>query len=176
MSAEPVILTTSGFERRPLAKEEVARHVQRLRQGPARFVMISICDSTTGSPFLTESEDTLDEPWTRQIATGFHPRLHNGALGHQDQSLRDLRRFWDSVSEHTQGLSTPNIRVTTFAQTGPRTEVQEQTPKQLEPPIWQVAAEIAGQVSDEDWAKVPRDLARNVDHYLYGTPKKKEDA
>ena len=137
--------------------------------------MISIGDSTTGSPFLTESEDTLDEPWARHIATGFHPNLHNAAPAHQDQSLRDLQRFWDSVSEHTQGLPTTNIRVSTFAQTGLRSEVKDETPERQTPPIWQVAAEIAGQVSDEDWAKVPRDLARNVDHYLYGSPKKKED-
>lgn len=176
MSAEPAILTTSGFDQRPLAKEEVARHVQRIRQGPARFVMISTGDSTTGSLVLAESEDTRDEPWARQIATGFHPRLHNAALAHQDQSLRDLQRFWDSVTEHTEGLPSPKIRLSTVAQTGARPEMKDQTPEQQMPPIWQVAAEIASQVSDEDWAKVPRDLARNVDHYLYGAPKKKEDA
>ncbi|UCC29138.1 MAG: hypothetical protein JSU86_13155 [Phycisphaerales bacterium] len=123
---------------------------------------------------MTGSEDTLDEPWARRIATGLNPRLPYTALPHQDQSLRDLRRFWDSVTEHTQGLSSPTIRLSTFAQTGPRPE-KDRTPEQL-PPIWEVAAEIAGQVSDEEWANVPRDLARNVDHYLYGAAKKREEA
>ena len=38
-------------------------------------------------------------------------------------------------------------------------------------PIWDVAAEIAASVPDEEWAKVPADLSANLDHYLYGAPK-----
>ena len=30
---------------------------------------------------------------------------------------------------------------------------------------------IAGDVPDEDWARVPTDLSKNLDHYLYGTSK-----
>lgn len=33
-------------------------------------------------------------------------------------------------------------------------------------------AEISKDVPDTEWAKLPRDLAENHDHYLYGTPKK----
>lgn len=40
-------------------------------------------------------------------------------------------------------------------------------------PIWEIAAEIAATVPDEEWAKVPNDLARNYKHYLYGAPKEK---
>ncbi|MBI4702775.1 MAG: hypothetical protein HY744_16775 [Deltaproteobacteria bacterium] len=38
-------------------------------------------------------------------------------------------------------------------------------------PIWEVIAEIGASVPDEEWEKVPRDLAENHDHYLYGAPK-----
>ena len=38
-------------------------------------------------------------------------------------------------------------------------------------PIWEVIAEIGATVPEEEWAKVPADLASNLDHYLYGTPK-----
>ena len=38
-------------------------------------------------------------------------------------------------------------------------------------PIWEVISEIGASVPDEEWAKVPTDLARNLDHYLYGVPK-----
>jgi hypothetical protein len=34
------------------------------------------------------------------------------------------------------------------------------------PPIWEVAAEIAGTVPDEVWKSVPTDLSKNLDHYL----------
>ncbi len=39
-------------------------------------------------------------------------------------------------------------------------------------PIEDVLAEIAAEASEEDWSAVPTDLAKNVDHYLYGTPKR----
>jgi len=31
--------------------------------------------------------------------------------------------------------------------------------------------EIGARVPDEEWAKLPRDLARNFEHYMYGAPK-----
>jgi Arc/MetJ-type ribon-helix-helix transcriptional regulator len=34
-----------------------------------------------------------------------------------------------------------------------------------------IFAEIAKDVPDSEWDKLPRDLAQNHDHYLYGTPK-----
>ena len=33
---------------------------------------------------------------------------------------------------------------------------------------WEIAAAISASVPDEEWAKVPPDLSKNVDHYLYG--------
>ena len=34
-----------------------------------------------------------------------------------------------------------------------------------------IFAAIAKEVPDDDWTRVPADLAKNVDHYLYGTLK-----
>jgi hypothetical protein len=39
------------------------------------------------------------------------------------------------------------------------------------PPIWEEIAKLGKQVSEKDWAKVPTDLAKNLDHYLYGGDK-----
>jgi len=38
-------------------------------------------------------------------------------------------------------------------------------------PIWEIAAEIGSRIPPEQWEGVPTDLARNLDHYLYGAPK-----
>jgi hypothetical protein len=43
-----------------------------------------------------------------------------------------------------------------------------------ERPIWDIIAEIGAAVPPEEWAKVPRDLSINLDHYLYGSPKVSE--
>jgi hypothetical protein len=38
-------------------------------------------------------------------------------------------------------------------------------------PIWQIAQELAASIPAEEWEKLPKDLAHQHDHYLYGTPK-----
>jgi len=35
-------------------------------------------------------------------------------------------------------------------------------------PLWQRLVEIGSKVPDEEWAKLPPDLARNFEHYMYG--------
>lgn len=40
------------------------------------------------------------------------------------------------------------------------------------PRIEDVAAELGREVPPEEWAKVPDDLTDQLDHYIYGTPKK----
>jgi hypothetical protein len=39
-------------------------------------------------------------------------------------------------------------------------------------PIEEVLAALASQVPKESWDNVPDDLADNLDHYLYGAPKR----
>jgi hypothetical protein len=40
------------------------------------------------------------------------------------------------------------------------------------PPIEDVLAGLASQVPEDEWRKLPSDLTNNLDHYLYGTPKR----
>lgn len=42
--------------------------------------------------------------------------------------------------------------------------------------IWEQAIELAKSIPDEEAARAPRDGALNHDHYIYGTPKKYDDA
>ena len=37
--------------------------------------------------------------------------------------------------------------------------------------MMRMAQELARQVPQEEWDKVPKDLLDNLDHYLYGVPK-----
>jgi Arc/MetJ-type ribon-helix-helix transcriptional regulator len=43
--------------------------------------------------------------------------------------------------------------------------------KQDTRPIWEIIAEIGREIPEEEWAKLPTDMASNVDHYLYGAPR-----
>lgn len=39
------------------------------------------------------------------------------------------------------------------------------------PPIWEVLEQLGQSVPEEEWDKVPKDAARNLDFYLYGLPR-----
>lgn len=39
-------------------------------------------------------------------------------------------------------------------------------------PIWEVFADLAEQIPAEELDKLPGDASQNLDHYLYGSPKK----
>jgi Arc/MetJ-type ribon-helix-helix transcriptional regulator len=39
-------------------------------------------------------------------------------------------------------------------------------------PIWERILERSAAIPDEEWDKLPTDLAEQHDHYLYGTPKR----
>jgi len=39
-------------------------------------------------------------------------------------------------------------------------------------PIWEEILESTADIPDEEWDKLPTDLAEQHDHYLYGTPKR----
>jgi Arc/MetJ-type ribon-helix-helix transcriptional regulator len=39
-------------------------------------------------------------------------------------------------------------------------------------PVWEDILELTADVPDEEWDKLPTDLAEQHDHYIYGTPKR----
>jgi hypothetical protein len=41
-------------------------------------------------------------------------------------------------------------------------------------PFWERIIELGARVPPEEWAKVPKDLSVNLDHYLYGASKEEE--
>lgn len=42
------------------------------------------------------------------------------------------------------------------------------------PPFLQFVEEISAQIPKEEWEKLPKDLSKNLDCYLYGAPKDEE--
>jgi len=52
-------------------------------------------------------------------------------------------------------------------------EEQEPRPRENVRPIWEIIAELSSEVPMEEWAKLPTDGAEQHDHYLYGSPKRR---
>ena len=51
--------------------------------------------------------------------------------------------------------------------------LHETKPKSSKP-IWEKIIEIGKSIPEEELKKLPKDFAKNLDHYLYGHPKSKE--
>jgi hypothetical protein len=50
--------------------------------------------------------------------------------------------------------------------------VEKLTDSQSAKTIWEEIRDIVKDVPDEEWERLPRDGSANLDHYLYGTPRK----
>jgi len=50
-------------------------------------------------------------------------------------------------------------------------EVEIKSSFDLSKPFWQRIVEIGEQVPEKEWEKLPKDFARNFEHYMYGAPK-----
>lgn len=46
------------------------------------------------------------------------------------------------------------------------------TEKEVVRPIEELLSDLAKEIPQEEWDKLPKDLNDNLDHYLYGVPKK----
>jgi putative addiction module CopG family antidote len=55
-----------------------------------------------------------------------------------------------------------------------RESLQDASAEAGETPIWETIARLCATVPDEELAKLPTDLSVNIDHYLYGAPKRTE--
>jgi Arc/MetJ-type ribon-helix-helix transcriptional regulator len=56
-------------------------------------------------------------------------------------------------------------------------QAEQPTPNQAEPtpnrkPVWERILERTAAIPDEEFDKLPSDLAEQYDHYLYGVPKR----
>jgi len=50
---------------------------------------------------------------------------------------------------------------------------QAPPPRQDNRPIWEIITELGSEIPMEEWAKLPSDGAEQHDHYLYGSPKRR---
>ncbi len=52
-------------------------------------------------------------------------------------------------------------------------EAEEPRPRKNVRPIWEIITELSSEIPMEEWAKLPTDGAEQHDHYLYGSPKRR---
>ena len=72
---------------------------------------------------------------------------------------------WEEVAAHAPEFAGRRVRLTLLDDEKP----SHTTPKLS---IEQKLAELAAEVPPEEWDSLPKDLSDQLDHYLYGWPKR----
>jgi hypothetical protein len=87
-------------------------------------------------------------------------QLLGSLAGLSPEQIAALRRQLDD-------LATPVIAV---QPANPSNGSAQQPPQRK--PLWQRAAELRKSIPEEEWAKLPTDGSEQLDHYIYGSPKR----
>ncbi len=78
--------------------------------------------------------------------------------------LMELEGTWEEIAARAPDFVGHRLRVTVLSQEDNSTPAVK--------PIEEIIEELAAQVPPEIWEELPSDLSSNLDHYLYGTPKR----
>ena len=78
----------------------------------------------------------------------------------------EIEGTWEEIVAHAPQLAGRRVRLTVLPEERRGTATVDT--HSLEEKI----AKIVAQVPDDEWAKLPSDLGDQLDHYIYGTPKR----
>jgi hypothetical protein len=79
----------------------------------------------------------------------------------------EIEGTWEQIAEQGSRYAGHKMRLTVLPEYIADTPVAEDT-RSLEEKM----AEVLTRVPEEEWAKLPADMGDNLDHYIYGTPKR----
>ena len=83
--------------------------------------------------------------------------------------------YFLSIMDTQNGHSTPEPD-DLMKELDAKWDALENDPEFLAKPFWQRIVEIGKVVPKEEWRKqLPRDFARNAEHYMYGAPREDEE-
>ena len=74
--------------------------------------------------------------------------------------------------ERPAGVSESRVVVTFLDESGDGGDAGTAQPRQDPRPIWEIIAERARSIPAEELDRLPHDMSLQVDHYVYGVPKK----
>jgi hypothetical protein len=80
--------------------------------------------------------------------------------------LLELEGTWEEIKERLPDFAGQRLRIIVLPATASVTAAAEAKP------IQQVLAALAAEIPPEELAELPADFTAQLDHYIYGTPKR----
>jgi hypothetical protein len=81
--------------------------------------------------------------------------------------LLDMEGTWEEIAQHAADFSGKKLRVIVLPVESAKTTNGSEGPS-----LEQKLAVIAASIPNEELAKLPPDFTAQLDHYIYGTPKR----
>lgn len=81
--------------------------------------------------------------------------------------LIELHGTWKEIEAQLPDFQEQRLHVIVFPEAGVSAE-----PAEARSPLDAALAEIWNTTPEESWEQMPADFGDNIDHYLYGTPKR----
>ncbi len=104
----------------------------------------------------------------KEIESSVLAEVSSGNFPSIDDAIVEAWRSF--IHNRKTSLDMPGIGSTDTRQR--RAESPDQGVEHSVKPIWERILERTADIPDEEWDKLPVDLAEQHDHYLYGTPKR----
>lgn len=114
-------------------------------------------------------------PFGKMIAAGHQARSRSPAQNHMSILLNpDLEHRIALKVESGRYRSPDEVVQESLDLLEARDAATESAPAHDPRPVWKIIRDLGQQVPPEELAKLPTDLAKNLDHYLHGAPKVSE--
>jgi hypothetical protein len=82
-------------------------------------------------------------------------------------ALREIEGTWEEIAARAAELKGHRLKVIVLPPE-PEVDVDRPPPGSIEA----IVESLGAQVPDEEWDELPADLSQELDHYIYGTPKR----
>jgi hypothetical protein len=84
-----------------------------------------------------------------------------------DPQPLEIEGTWEQIVALSPAFAGHRLRVTVLPRTDAKPDVSDTAPS-----IEEKIAAIWADMPEEEWAKFPEDFSDQLDHYIYGTPKR----
>jgi Arc/MetJ-type ribon-helix-helix transcriptional regulator len=99
----------------------------------------------------------------KDVESSINAAVHSGLFASPDDMVAEIVRDYFRQRRHEQPCQGDTAAAAPAAGAA--------TPPGRKP-LWERAAELRKGIPEDEWAKLPPDGAAQLDHYLYGSPKR----
>jgi hypothetical protein len=145
-----------------VAVQRLYEYSEKPYEGPIDIVGEMLAADVRNRVFKIWTDDTTS------ISVDFSPDQEGAVTGILREHRTQRVRIRGTGQFDSAGKLVKALAIDLWEAVGPEQLTLDSTARSIE----DVISELAAEVPQEEWDRLPNDLSQNLDHYLYGTPKR----